>query len=581
MVLRTLGTAVLTTVAMTAALALPGPAVAAAPSGALVQVGTTDPAVAYGDGEWGWTSSSGTEMPWVSPDNVALFTDASGDLGVASYAAGTGRLAVQSWDPSTLSAVAGSARSIDLGAWPIWGGLYAAPTGDFYVAAGRVNTGESDSFRAVAVMRFDAAWNLVGTAYVTGGATQGFKGIYEPFEAGRAAMTLVGDRLVLHMGRTMYAIDGVHHQAGLTVEIATSTMTATPFQQLGGYAYSSHSFNQFVTAYGGSLVVVDHGDAYPRSVQMGTMAGYPARREVATTDLLSITGQAGNNYTGVAVGGVVPTESGILVAASSVDQDAAAGQSFNDDHDHQARNAVVIAADPATGSHTTTRLTSYSPTGDTTARAGRIARVAANRYAVVGSVRSGSSVATHYWLLDDHGTLLAHRSFTGLFFSDTTELHLLGSTLFWVGVARPAPGDGSSVPAYLFSLDVTAPEDPLLAGAGGAVVDVADPGGAGGSAPATATPSTPAAPATLVATKAPTLTGKRKAGRTLRVTPGAWTTRVTVTYQWLSGSKPLAGRTGSRLKVTRALARKAIRVRVTVSAPGYTTVTRVLAAKRR
>jgi hypothetical protein len=114
-------------------------------------------------------------------------------------------------------------------------------------------------------------------------------------------MTLAGNRLVVHMSRLMYDINGVHHQGDLTFEVDTGTMTATTFQQLGDNPYSSHSFQQLVAMNGSSLVTIDHGDAYPRAIRMGVMANYPSARKISNYAFFDFNGNTGDNFTGAAV----------------------------------------------------------------------------------------------------------------------------------------------------------------------------------------------------------------------------------------------------------------------------------------
>lgn len=446
------------------------------PPYALASVGeSTDGA--YGD----------QDLETASPDRLYPFTDASGNLGVASYTPHDHTLTVQSYDPTTLAPVPGTSHTVDLSAWPVWGGFYAAPDGHFYLTVGQDNPDENDALNVVAVMRYDPGWTLLGTAYVKGDATQaGVEGVYQPFEAGRAAMVLDGSTLVVHMARTIYAIGGVHHQTNLTVQVDTTTMTAQTFDEIGGpggVSYTSHSFNQFVTMDGSSLIMVDQGDAFPRAIQMGVMADFPASRTVSDYDVFAIGGDEGNNYTGVALSGVVATGSGVLIAGDSVPQPIADGQN----QDSAPRDVFVVDADPATGATTVEQLTHFSSAGGTTALAGRIAQVAANRYVMLNPIRTGFSYSTDYWLLDDQGDVLAHKTFPDVAFTDTTELHLIGSRLYWAGL-RPDDVDPDGLdpsPAYLFAMDVTDPTRPVMLGV-----------------------TTPAAPSGVVATETKSGTGR-------------------------------------------------------------------------
>lgn len=110
----------------------------------------------------------------------------------------------------------GAPRTISLAGWTEWGGLYAAPDGYVYVLVGNLNEAESDAVDVIAVRKYDPYWNLVGTATVKGGEAQLFKGVWEPFGASAAHMALVGDRLVVHLGRGMYGNGGARHQSNFT-----------------------------------------------------------------------------------------------------------------------------------------------------------------------------------------------------------------------------------------------------------------------------------------------------------------------------------------------------------------------------
>lgn len=530
--------ALLSAHAARAAAPAPTPPYALAPIGESTQG-------AYGD----------QDLETASPDRLYPFTDAAGNLGVASYTAYDHTLSVQSYDPASLAPVAGTSHSVDLSAWPEWGGFYAAPDGDFYLAVGQDDLGQVDDLDAVAVMRYDASWNLLGTAYVEGDATQGgVEGVYEPFEAGRASMVLDGGTLVLHMARTVYAIAGVHHQTNLTVQIDTGTMTAQTFDQLGGVSYASHSFDQFVTLDGSSLIMVDQGDAFPRGVQLGVMADFPSSRTVSDYDVYPIGGEEGNNYTGVALSGVVATGSGVLIAGDSVDQPVARGQHA----DTGPRNVFVVDADPATGAAAVHRLTHFASGGRTTALAGRITAIGPDRYVLLDPLRTGTRDSTGYWLLDDHGTVLAHKTFPDLAFTDTTELHLVGTTLYWGGLDPTGldPDGLEPSPAYLFAMEVSDPTDPTLLGRG------------------------PLPPRRLIATTPPRIVGTARVGGTVSARPGTWNTRVRVRYRWYAGGHQVAHGTSASLRLTRSLRGRRLGLRVTASAAGYASRTVRVAGPR-
>lgn len=72
--------------------------------------------------------------------------------------------------------------------------------------------------------------------------------------------------------------------------------------------------------------------------------------------------------------------------------------------------------------------------------------------------------------------------------------------------------------------------------------------------------------------KAPTIAGTPRLNSVLRVDPGTYKpTTGSIRYQWLRGGKALAGATGRTRRVKEHDIGSALSVRVTVSAPGYTT----------
>ncbi|MBK5250042.1 MAG: DUF3152 domain-containing protein [Actinomycetales bacterium] len=68
----------------------------------------------------------------------------------------------------------------------------------------------------------------------------------------------------------------------------------------------------------------------------------------------------------------------------------------------------------------------------------------------------------------------------------------------------------------------------------------------------------------------PEVTGTARFTRTVRATPGRWSTEPTrVRYQWFRGGKPIAGATGPRYRFVPLDVGRRVRVQVTVKAPGH------------
>lgn len=129
-------------------------------------------------------------------------------------------------------------------------------------------------------------------------------------------MAEAGDTLVFHTSRTRYTTeDKLNHQSQLTIIVNTKSMTVT--NDLGRFQknHVSHSFDQYVLFDGAAHVLVDHGDAYPRSIVLnkGDGASY---NEV---DLFNIPGKIGANATGVSIGGFELSSANYIVAMNSVD----------------------------------------------------------------------------------------------------------------------------------------------------------------------------------------------------------------------------------------------------------------------
>lgn len=412
------------------------------PAGAVTLLDTAD---------WSMESSYWYEL-YSPSDKLAYYTDSDGNLGIVSVDIAQRALRIDTFDPLTLQRI-GRRKSVSFAGWPLWGNFYAGPDGYFYVVIGRENPDHNDALNVVAVRRYDRTWTLLSTAYLTSGATG--HGVIYPFQYMPPAMVLVGNRLVVHMAYVGY--DG--HQGSSPIEVDVDALTATPFYQLGGTVGATHSKQQRVAMNGTSLVVVDHGDASPRSIQMGVMANYPDSRDVSTYDLMEFNGAPGNNFTGSTLTGMVSGPSGIVVIGSSIQQPDAPNGPLGSRSEHP--NVFAIWADPATGAHTVHWLTDYAPQGDDQASYPRVVQVGADRYAVLFSVRNDSGgQRMEYRLIDSAGDVLARTSFPRVFFCGISDPIRVGDRVYWVGFEPSA--SGYDVPRHIFGIDVSDPAAPAL-----------------------------------------------------------------------------------------------------------------------
>ncbi len=396
---------------------------------------------------------------WANPDKIYFYPGPTDILNVVTVSEWPLALTVTPFNTSTCSA--GATKTIPLPDFPLWGGFYAAPDGNFYVVTGRWNGDEDDSFNVVAVRKYDSSWNLSGTGYLKGGARQGIKGVYEPFHAGSCAMWLTGTKLVVHMARLMYAIDGVHHQGNMTFEVDTSSMAVTPFQDgYEDYSYSSHSFNQLVSGSDTDLVVADHGDAYPRAIQVGVASGYPASGYFRSYDVFEFQGSIGANYTGTTLTGLQVGSGRALVTGNSVPHDQPVGGVTGDGYDLQ-RNVYVVSTDLATGTPVFRWITSYDPLGTTWAGEPRLVKLSDSRFVLLFGVMTSTSETLNYRLLDASGAVLAQKSWANVSFDASSQPLGAGSRLYWAGFGM-TPSGGSMDDYYLYGLDLTDPTAPML-----------------------------------------------------------------------------------------------------------------------
>lgn len=202
---------------------------------------------------------------------------------------------------------------------PLWGGFYAGRDFNFLVF-GRENPGESDAVEVLRLVRYTKNWHRLDAVSLYGANTT------VPFRSGSLRMAQAGDFLYLHSCHQMYSSeDGRQHQANMSLCVFIPTMELAreyDLVQSNGGEYASHSFNQFVLADGDTLVKLDHGDAYPRALVLwrGQEAASSGYMRTESVELLHFDGVAGDNYTGLALGGFEASESSYLAAGKSIDQ---------------------------------------------------------------------------------------------------------------------------------------------------------------------------------------------------------------------------------------------------------------------
>ncbi len=235
-----------------------------------------------------------------------------------------------------------SEKRIDL-ELPLYGGFFAGAD-RYYVVCGQENMEEDDAKEIVRVIFYDRDWNRAGAVSVKDCFTT------IPFHAGSLRMAENGSVLIVHTCRQRYLTsDGLRHQSQLTIMIDTDKMRV--INSLGQFQanHVSHSFNQFALADGESFALLDHGDAFPRSVVLNHLPAEDPGEYYDTdvAEMFIIPGATGANCTGVSVGGFERTAYGYVAAINSIDHSLVTRYTSYEMEGlvREERNALILTAE--------------------------------------------------------------------------------------------------------------------------------------------------------------------------------------------------------------------------------------------
>lgn len=315
--------------------------------------------------------------------------------------------------------------------YDVYGGFYKGTDGKFYVAVGYSNPDESRTKTVIKVIQYTSNWKKVKTATISGGASNAFDGIYEPFLAGNCSMDMKGNTLYLFTARQMFMhSDGLRHQSNISFAINTKTMKASEANE----SYVSHSFNQFAKFKDGNLYLLDHGDAYPRSLCVTIVNNYASLddRQIIVTDIFDFMGDTGENYTGCTVGGMEVGENKILVCGSSVPHWNKVSGVTGDSYSYK-KNIYVIVVDKKTGKYKLKWLTTYNPKTTTTiVGETRMVKLAEDKYAIMYSTTKNDKQTLHYVVIDENGKKIFSTSYAGVQFEASSQPILYNGSIQWV-----------------------------------------------------------------------------------------------------------------------------------------------------
>lgn len=315
------------------------------------------------------------------------------------------------------------------------GGFYAGKDA-YYIVSGQNNPDELADVECFRITKYDKNWNRITSAGLYDCNT------YVPFEAGSLRMTEASGYLFIRTSHTMYKSDnGYHHQANVTIQLDESTMKITDsFTNVGNssYGYVSHSFNQFIKTDGNHIVAVDHGDAYPRSLalikyktdftsgQFCSNIGYwwdsnkhaVVNNSCDVTDLLTISGQIGDNTTNATIGGFEISDTSYIVAASSINQEKQEGL----------KNIYILTESKEDGTVKSNQITDIS--GKYNATSPYLVKINNNKFMVMWTIKNDNTV--YYTYIDGDGNVISDINTMSGQLSDCEPIVYNGMVLWYI-----------------------------------------------------------------------------------------------------------------------------------------------------
>lgn len=367
---------------------------------------TVDAKGLYGDEPENSYSGWGSEN-WADPVKCHLELNADGTITIY-YSVFQSQKLVLYIDVIRMDGTKISRKAVDLPG-TTWGGeLYKAPDNHYYVATG------NDDTNAFYISKYNSQWQYQNKASISKEDSY----TREAFDAGNCEMTLVDNILVVHAARGR--MDG--HQSNTTFFIDTITMRPSYVTGQFGFDHVSHSFNQFVKNENNSVIMVDHGDAYPRSVLVqkfdlntsdidGSYSNYKSH------EIFTIEGTTGDNYTGTTVDGFEIAPNNYIVV----------GTKFFDGEDPNNIFAAVVSKDLSSSSlKKLTQLESTQRVMDMS-----FLKVDDKSFLLLyGIGEEGLYKSTCYMLINDQGTILKQGSLERPFYC-TSEPAYRDNKIVW------------------------------------------------------------------------------------------------------------------------------------------------------
>lgn len=283
-------------------------------------------------------------------------------------------------DTVSIKSVDGSFSKIISCELSTFGGFHYDDASDvFYIIYGTSNPDETPTKEVVRVVKYDSNLNKVSSLSLNSNDTY----TNSAFSSGSLRMATNNDVLYVHTSRKrLLSSDGLNHQSQLTLHIDTKKMTMlTDVEKYQGN-HVSHSFNQFVLwdSQKNRFMVLDHGDAYPRSICIQD----PSTSKTERITLLEIPGNVGANSTGVTIGGFVDSTNSYICAINRVDWDKVTHFSTSklEGLDIEERDIILLVSNKNTNKVNEVTLAKYIGTGKT-GSVPQIVKISDNKFMVI------------------------------------------------------------------------------------------------------------------------------------------------------------------------------------------------------
>lgn len=356
-------------------------------------------------------------------------------------------------------------QRVNTNSYDLFGSFHQGADGNFYVVTGNNNESETDSKNVIDIYQFDSAWKLLNKGSIRGDVVNAFKGICVPFDAGNCQLLQVGGKLYIYTCRLMYlGSDGLRHQSNIGFEVDLTTMQNKVLD-----SYCSHSFNQFIRSDGNKLYLVDHGDAYPRSIVYSEVS-IATGKSLGEAELFKFMGNTGENYTGATINGLEMGTNGQLIVGSSVPHNNAVAGVTGYANTLKRNIFVSVVSNDSSGKLVSSFkwLTNYNPNGNIGAREPRMIKLDDDRFIVLYTVfeNSGNTEtdkSLDYLLIDGAGNIIKQHSFAGAKFHASSNPIAFGGKLVWLAedsTVTRSYKDSNTNHNYFFAIDISDPAAP-------------------------------------------------------------------------------------------------------------------------